>query len=145
MLRSPRLNPVAEREGNHLPGILLTFAPITSFMAGTTRFYPASLGTETKHQMAYPGDRPGYMKGTRFVTADYQWAAQNALEHALHAKGTPQIEVVTLKLERVEKDLNWLDMKARYRGEASSVHAGDAPAQVLEAVREQEDRRLARR
>ena len=117
-----------------LPGILVHFGARASFLPATTLFYPAHLRAESKHQMTYPGNRPGYSVETRFIVADYSHAADDALQDALQAKGTPKIEVVTLKLARVEKNLNWLD-ETSWSGSESTVHAEDVPERVRAAAR----------
>jgi len=138
MIQSPmlRINPgkPAPSDDQLLPGILLHFPARASFLPATTLFYPALLSADTKYQTVYPGDRPGYTQGTGFIVADYSHAADDALQDALQSKGTPKIEVVTLKLERVEKNLNWLD-ETSWSGGTSSVHAADVPERVRAAAR----------
>lgn len=138
MIQSPKLrvNPgkPAPSDDQLLPGILVHFGSRASFLPATTLFYPALLSVTTKHQMMYPGDRPGYSQGTGFIVADYSHAAEDALQDSLQAKGTPKIEVVTLKLARVEKNLNWLD-ETSWSGSESTVHAEDVPERVRAAAR----------
>ena len=138
MIQSPRLriNPgkPVPPDDQLLPGILLHFAGGASFLPARKLFYPAHLRGESKHQMSYPGNRPGYNVETRFIVADYSHAAEDALQDSLHAKGTPKIEVVTLKLARVEKNLNWLD-ETSWSGSESTAHAEDVPERVRAAAR----------
>ena len=138
MIQSPmlRINPgrPAPPDDQLLPGILLHFSARASFLPATTLFYPAYLSTETKYQMTYPGNRPGYSQGTGFIVADYSHAADDALQDSLHAKGMPKVEVVTLMLARVEKNLNWLD-ETSLGERTSSAHAADVPERVRAAAR----------
>ena len=118
-----------------VPGIIVTFAPQYSWQGESVLFYPASLSMSAKGQMQYPGDRPGRWVETPYIAVHYRQGAKEALENVLHSERSARIEVVTPRLERMSRNLEWLETRAKPYAEAVEVHAEDVPEHVRNKAR----------
>lgn len=125
-------NPIRARKNSMMQSVSPDFVPsmpgiLVIWNSKNATFIPAWLFNETKGQMIYPGDRPGYWQGTKFIRAEYQSAATTLTDAVLQHTGNPQIRIIRSLGGVQEIDLNQLDKIARL-GAHEAVHEADFKA-----------------